>query len=97
LGLIKDMAWYQCRIRGEHFPGELLEESGLVGFYTTRVVEADSPEEAETKALANLKDERELQIAPTHRTQDARVFFEDISELKRRPVRKPGGFTFFKE
>jgi hypothetical protein len=91
------MAWYQCRIRGEHFPGELLGEKGHVGFYTTRVVEADSSEEAETRALASLKDERELKVAPTHRTQDARVFFEEISELKRRPIRKPSGFTFFKE
>jgi hypothetical protein len=74
-----------------------MREKGLIGFYATRVVEAGSPEEAETKTLANLKDERGLKVAPTHRTQDARVFFEEISELKRRPLRKPSGFTFFKE
>ncbi len=91
------MAWFQCRIRGENFPGAILGKKGLIGFYATRVVEADTTEEAETKALANLKEEKELKVAPIHRNKEARVFFEEIAELKRRPVRKPAGFTFFEQ
>lgn len=91
------MAWYQCSIRGENFPGAILGKKGLIGFFATRVVEADSTEEAEIKALANLQKEKELKVAAIHRTEEARVFFEEIIELQRRPIRKQGGFTFFEQ
>src|SRR4051794_18549300 len=34
------MAWFRCCVRGENFPGQLVCEAGLVGFYVTRFVEA---------------------------------------------------------
>ncbi len=89
------MAWYQCMIRGENFPGRILGRKGPIGFYTTRVVEAASPEEAELKALAELKKDKGLKVPKVHRTEKAQVFFEQITQLSRRPIRKPAGFTFF--
>ena len=49
------------------------------------------------KALTDLKGKKTLKAASTHRTKGVRAFFEDISELKGRPLRKKTGFTFFKE
>jgi hypothetical protein len=89
------MAWYRCLIRGENFPGAILGQKKTIGFYTTRVVEADSTEEAEMKALADLKKDKTLRVPKMQRDPEAKVFFEEIAELNRRPVRKPLGFTFF--
>ena len=91
------MPWYQCLIRGENFPGAILGKKAPIGFYTTRVVEADSTQDAEMKALANLKEDKKLQVPKIKRSKEAKVFFEEITELNRRPVKKPVGFTFFEQ
>ncbi|MCI0637989.1 MAG: hypothetical protein L0Y72_23555 [Gemmataceae bacterium] len=54
------MAWFRCFTRGENFPGKLAGETGLVGFYTTRFVEASSAEKAEALALEGLRAEAKL-------------------------------------
>jgi hypothetical protein len=76
------MAWFKCLIRGENFPGTLIDRPGLVGFYVTRFVEAASLDEAETESLRTLRDEPKLarpsSEVPTGRTK---VFFEEITEL----------------
>ena len=68
------MAWYQCRIRGENFPGILLGKKEPIGFYTTRVVEAESPQDAEVKALAELKGDKSLDVPKIMKRGEARVF-----------------------
>ena len=87
--------WYRCLIRGENFPGAILKQKAPIGFYTTRDVEADSAQEAEAKAMTDLKADKTLHVPEAQRRPDAQVFFEEITELERPPVKKPAGFSFF--
>lgn len=80
------MPWYRCLIEGENFPGSLLGKKRPVGFYTTRWIEASSPEEAEIAALEALRQEPNFQVADAAKMKDAKVYFEEIVE-----VEGPGG------
>ncbi|WP_435011548.1 hypothetical protein P12x_002863 [Tundrisphaera lichenicola] len=91
------MAWFQCSIRGEQFPGALAGVSGLVGFFTTRFVEAADAGDAETLALTGLRDEPRLKpLAGDQAAGMARIYFEQIAELPRdsAPAQQPG-FTWY--
>lgn len=90
------MPFFRCSIRGENFPGFLLGGSSPVGFYATRFVDADSAEDAEMLALDVLRGEEVFRFPPEQRTEDAKVFFEEIVEVAADTSRAPnGGFTFF--
>jgi hypothetical protein len=91
------MSWYKCFIAGENFPGAIIGESKPIGFYTTRYVEANNPEEAETRALTNLKNEQNLLPPPgVDRPNNAKVYFENIEEVERSEVNETNlGFSFF--
>ena len=91
------MPVFRCLIRGENFPGSLAGESALVGFYTTRFIEASSASEAELAALERLRGEPEFQLVrPEDRMENAQVYFEQIEEVPVQVGRGPGkGFTFF--
>src|SRR3546814_5532778 len=92
------MPLFRCIICGENFPGTLLGQEELVGFYTTRFVEADSPEQAEIMAIELLRNDPSLDVSSEHRTQSAKVFFEDIDEVPGDTEQKPNsGFTFRSE
>ncbi|MDY3558519.1 hypothetical protein R5W23_005639 [Gemmata sp. JC673] len=81
------MAWFRCFIRGEGFPGEIVGETGPVGFYVTRFVEAAAPEAAEVAALQVLKADPKLAPPPGYTPSgQARVVFEEIEELAAEPV-----------
>ena len=54
------MAWFRCFIRGEDFPGQVVGESGPVGFYVTRFVEAADAREAEAIAFRSLRAQPKL-------------------------------------
>ena len=91
------MKWFKCYIEGENFPGELVNDDKLIGFFITRFVQADSPEEAENIALGRLKDEESLKL-PTGASPSAiaKVYFGKIAEVSEKdvPTDQPG-FTFF--
>ena len=90
------MPLFRCFIRGDNFPGKLIGQDDPIGFYTTRFVEADSPAQAEMLAVDLLRNDPSLDVPPEHRTQDARVYFEDIDEVPGDAEKKPNsGFTFF--
>ena len=78
----------------------ILEDSGgPVGFYTTRFVRADSPAQVELLALELLRSDPRLDIDPSKRTGDARIFFESIEEIDAIPedVNAAGtGYAFFR-
>ncbi len=90
------MPLFRCSICGENFPGKLLDQEDLVGFYTTRFVEADTPEQAELAVLELLRSDASLELPPEYRSQDAKVYFEDIDEVPMDTERAPNaGFVFF--
>ena len=90
------MPLFRCFIRGENFPGKLVGKREPIGFYTTRFVDAQSPEQAEMLAVDLLRDDEDLEVPPEHRSQDARVYFEKIEELAADAERGPNrGFAFF--
>ena len=63
----------------------VIGEGGLVGFFTTRWVEASDEVEAEQIALARLKDEALFEVAPEFRNSVARVYFDEIVAVAERP------------
>ena len=88
------MPLYRCFVHGKNFPGVLIGEKKPCGFYTTRFVEADDPEQAEMRVVELLRGDESLQIAPKYRTADAQVFVEKIDQV----VEITGankGFTFY--
>jgi hypothetical protein len=90
------MPLFRCSIRGENFPGTLLGEASPIGFHTTRFVEAPSPDEAEMLALGMLRGEDVFNIPPELRSDDAKVFFDEIVEVAPDSERVPNsGFSFF--
>lgn len=91
------MPIFRCEILGENFPGLILGEPDPIGFYTTRFIDAPSAAEAEQTALAMLRDAPQLQVPQEARSDNARVFFEQIEEQTKGEV--PGvntGFVFFR-
>ena len=88
------MPLYRCLVHGKNFPGTLIKSKKPCGFYTTRFVEADDPEEAELKVIDLLRDDPSLQVSAKHLTSDAKVFFEEIEEVTE--ITGPNkGFTFY--
>ena len=101
--------WYRCFIRGENFPGQLAHSAALVedarpvgaqepvGFFVTRFVEADSVEQAEQNALLLLRSEPKLAPPEGYKPSGrARVFFEEISEVRPEEVPDPQpGIAFY--
>jgi hypothetical protein len=51
------MKKYRALINGEGLFAMIEGQRRRVGFYTTRVVDADTPQQAEAMALASVKDE----------------------------------------
>jgi len=91
------MPIYRCLILGENFP--VLDDRGrsLIGFYTTRYTEAVDEREAESQALAELRQDDWLQslkepVVPED--PEARVVFEEIVEVEGTGS-GGSGFTFF--
>ena len=95
------MAWFKCFIHGQNFPGRLLgRKRSVVGFYTTRVVQASSADAAEMKAVALLRVDPSLKLARIFRTGEAKAYFESVEEIPahhRLVRRRPKGFTFYVE
>ena len=76
------MPWFKCFIAGYNFPGILAGQSQPVGFYTTRFVEAFSPDAAEAEVLKALQEDKCL-ILPENfvPTVNAQAFVEEIVEI----------------
>ena len=69
---------------------------GLMGFYTTRWVEASSADEAELLALEMLRDEFNFSERQRSKAPHAKVYFEEIVEVEPSSSRNPNrGATWF--
>jgi hypothetical protein len=90
------MDWFACFICGENFSTRIDGKPTLVGFYVTRVVQASSLDEAESKALALLRSEEKLSPSTFEPSASARVYFEKIEKIAASSVDKTEtGFVFF--
>lgn len=91
------MKWFKCSISGENFPGELISEGKEIGFFTTRFVKAETTEDAEYIALANLKEDESIKLPDgVSPTKKAKVYFEEIIEIPKSDVPDvQTGFTFY--
>jgi fructosamine-3-kinase len=88
--------WFKCLVEGENFPGYLIGESALVGFYATRFIQANSPNEAELLVLELLKSDKNISIpTATAKLTNAKTSFELIEEIPSHAVGSNSGFTFF--
>ena len=76
---------YQCLIRGENFPGILIGKQYLVGFYTTRWIEATDEAAAEQLVLERLKKETIFDAPDGHRSGRAKVYFDEIVTVDCKP------------
>ncbi len=91
--------WYRCHIEGRHFPGSLLQLDGDIGFYTSRIVEAESAEQAEGLAVSLLRNAESLQLpADQPAPLSARVFVTEVQAIEEpeSPIVQPG-LAFFPE
>ena len=97
MGKVFAMKWYRCLIRGENFPGQLIGENLLIGFFVTQFVQDSSPEAAELKVLALLKKHKSLQLPEgVEKPTATKVYFEEIVEVCAEDVPKEqSGFSFY--
>jgi len=90
------MSLFRVSLRGENFPGAILGETGAIGFYTTRFVEAATEREAELAAVEMLRADPTLDVPERLRTEDAMVFADEIVPVPDDTPRGPSkGFAFF--
>ena len=90
------MPLFQCYIRGENFPMTLDGKFRLMGFYTTRWVDAPDAEAAELLGLDMLRDEFRFSVEERHKAPEAKVYFEEIEEVPSDTARNPNkGATWF--
>ena len=75
-------------------------ENQLMGFYTTRWVEASTPEEAENAAIELIKNDQDLKsVVKNEKDNPPMLYAEEILEIENfNKVTPPGtGYTFYPE
>lgn len=84
-------------LEGRNF---LLDIEGSVrkyGFFTTRYVEAENPEQAEMKAVQLIREDQSLKTAAKNEGSKPMIYLDSITELESfEGVRLPGtGYALF--
>jgi hypothetical protein len=89
------MAWFRCLIRGENFPGVLVDRDYAMGFYIIRLVESANAHEAELAAVESLRSESKLALPDGHApSPQSRVYVEEMEEVD--PVdHRQSGFIWY--
>jgi hypothetical protein len=88
------MAWFRLFACGEDFPIVLDGNVEIVGFYTTRYVEAPTPGEAEVIASELIFDDEDLRPPPGYEEYQPRLVFEEVEQVAA-PMDINDGFSFF--
>ena len=88
------MAWFRLFACGEDFPVILDGNVELVGFYTTRYIEAETAGEAEAIASEQLFEDEDLQPPPGYEEYQPRIVFEEVEQVAE-PLDINDGFMFF--
>ena len=94
------MKKYKVLVRGENFLINLEGEDQKLGFFTTAFVEGQDEEQAEQRAMALLRNDKEFRRSVLNEQSDAPMMFVDeIDELQSfEGVNLPRtGFSFFPE
>jgi hypothetical protein len=94
------MKKYKVLVRGENFLINLEGEDQKLGFYTTAFVEGQDEEQAEQRAMALLRNDKEFRWSVLNEQSDAPMMFVDeIDELQSfEGLNLPRtGFSFFPE
>ena len=89
------MPWFRCMIEGENFPGHLIQQDGLYGFWAARVVEAASAEDAELRALEVLRADPTFALGDRPKAAEAKIYFAEIEEVEG-PMGPTSGATWFR-
>ena len=77
------MSKYQVGINGENFLVNLDGEVRKLGFYTSRIVDAKNPKEAELVAVDNVRGDSALKgIVLNERDDSPMIYAEEIEEIK---------------
>jgi hypothetical protein len=89
------MPWFRCLVEGENFPLARDGKPALLGFFTTRWVEAASVGEAELNVVAMIRNDRAF--TNMRRTTDLTpmVYVRRIDEVPEHADGPGEGFTFF--
>ena len=88
------MAWFRLFACGEDFPVILDGNVEIVGFYTTRYIEAETAGEAEAIASEQLFEDEDLQPPPGYEEYQPRLVFEEVEQVAE-PLDINDGFSFF--
>ena len=94
------MKKYQVMLKGCNFRIELEGVVQRLGFYTTRWVEANNPEEAEMQAVALVKNDGDLRVAVRNKPEDLpTIHLDEIIEVADfENIQVPGaGYSFYVE
>jgi hypothetical protein len=94
------MKKYKVLVRGENFLINLEGEDQKCGFYTTAFVEGKGEEQAEQRAMALLRNDKEFRRSVLNEQSDAPMMFVDeIDEVQSfEGLNLPRtGFSFFPE
>jgi len=76
------MSKFKVMLRGEHFPVHKKGRWQLLGFYSTRSVEADTFGDAEFNAVRQIqRDPTWKHVKPRHGFPTPRIFVEDIERV----------------
>jgi hypothetical protein len=88
---------YRVLLRGENFLINTDEKATLFGFYTTRFVKANDPEEAELLAVDLIRQDDSLRKTVLNEQSDPpMIFAKEIAEVDPDDVPESvGGYTFF--
>jgi hypothetical protein len=90
------MKKYRVILRGENFEIEFEGKIDNLGFYTTRVVKANSPEEAEQKAVDLIKtDQNLLEMVQNNSKVEPMIYLESISQASWWQRTGGAGYTFW--
>jgi hypothetical protein len=88
------MPFYRCVVRGENFAWKKGSGWELMGFYTTRFVQALNPAAAERRVVAWLRTEPPFQRPDGYAgAPPATVYVEEIEKIGKLPLRRGGGAT----
>jgi hypothetical protein len=90
------MAWFRLFACGENFPVDIDGNVEIVGFYTTRYVEAETASQAEAIASEMLFEDPDLETPPGYQDleQQASIRFEEVEQVAE-PIDINDGFSFF--